>query len=125
MSGAETPHTVQYAQHCNWPVGLTDVPKDWLPVANAKCLHLASPAGLVPQPLGYPVAITKDAYPIEVILFGTVGSEVQDQQIPSRSKHRGGHMFGRSVPRNKWADRRTVSRTDMQPVCAPHGVGAH
>ena len=50
MQPAETPHILQYAQHCNWQVGLTDVPKDWLLVANAKCLHFASPAGLVPQP---------------------------------------------------------------------------
>ena len=34
-SGVETPHAVQYAQNGNWPVGLTDVPKDRLPVANA------------------------------------------------------------------------------------------
>ena len=75
MSGAETPHTVQYVQHCSWPVGLTDVPKDWLPVANARCLYHASPVGLVPQPSGYLVAITTSASPIEGILFGSVGFE--------------------------------------------------
>ena len=116
MSGAETPHAVRKAQHGNWAVGLTDVPADWLPIANARCLHHASPAGFVPQPLGYLVAKTTNAHTIEGILFGTVGFEVRGHPETDRRAdiylknpfHEADRQIGRPCPRQTRSLRRTA-----------------